>query len=46
MLRRLILRPRNVFLAQLLRAPLVLLVLLEFGAFAHHAFFLFDRERS
>lgn len=45
MFRRLVLGPRDVFFAELLRPPLVRLVLLEFSALAHHALFLFNRER-
>src|SRR6266702_623791 len=44
MLRRLVLRSRNVFFAQLLRPPLVLLVLLEFGTLADDALLLFNRK--
>jgi hypothetical protein len=43
MFRRLVLGPRDVFFAELLRPSLVRLVLLEFGALAHHALFLFNR---
>ena len=45
MLRRLVLGSRNVLFAQFLWPLLVRLVLLELRAFAHHALFLFDRER-
>ena len=44
MLRRLVLRSRNVFFAQLLRPPLVCLVLLEFSTLADDALLLFDRK--
>lgn len=45
MLRRLVLGSRDVFFAQFLWPSLVRLVLLESRALAHHALFLFDRER-
>jgi hypothetical protein len=45
MLRRLVLGSRNVFFAQFLWSSLVRLVLLESRALAHHALFLFNRER-
>jgi hypothetical protein len=45
MFRRFVLRPRNVFFAELLWPSLVRLVLLEFCALAHRALFLFDRQR-
>jgi hypothetical protein len=44
MLRRLVLRSRNILFAQLLRPPLVLLILLEFGALTDHALLLFNRK--